>query len=147
MFDKRSSKKLAGGTSGQTGNSWFFDFWGEYLQIFGGKSIFFPGQKVIHFQFPTNSLIRANPVSSLLPPQSVFPHIPEVKSPPSRKSKVIKSCLKIFDFLFSIFYVFIVNTLKSNQIEIFPSNCYSRSLPQHRKGPILGEQFFHDKFV
>ena len=88
ILDKRNSKPLEGGTSGQTGNSWFFDFWGEYLENFGGKSNFFPCQKVVHYWFATKSLITANPKKPLLPPLWISPHFPEVKNHHFRKSKV-----------------------------------------------------------
>ena len=93
MLDKINSKTLWGGTSGQTGNSWFFDFWGEYLEIFGGKSNFFPCQKVFHYWCPTKSFITADPQKPLLPPLWYSPHFPEIKNHHFRKSQVNETYL------------------------------------------------------
>ena len=98
ILDKRNSKPLEWGTSGQTGNSWFFDFWGENLEIFGGKLIFFPSQKVVHYWYPTKSLIMTDPQKPLLPLFWASPHIPEVKSHHFRKSQVKQTYLFLLVF-------------------------------------------------
>ena len=93
ILDKRNSKPLEWGTSGQTGNSWFFDFWGEYLENFGGKSNFFPCQKVVHYWCPTKLFITADPQKPLLPPLWISSHFPEVKNHHFRKSKITQTNL------------------------------------------------------
>ena len=93
ILDKINLKTLWGGTSGQTGNSWFFDFWGEYLENFGGNSNFFPYQKVVHHWFPTKSLITADPQKPLLPPLWIYSQFPEVKKHHFRKSKITQTNL------------------------------------------------------
>ena len=96
IFEKRNSKTLRGGTSGQTGNSCFFDFWGEYLVNFGGKSKFFPWPKVVHYQCSTKSLIISYHEKWPLPPLLGFLHIPEVKSHRFPRSEVTQKYLKKF---------------------------------------------------
>ena len=96
ILDKRNSKPLEWGTSGQTGNSWFFDFWGEYLENFGGKSNFFPWPKVVHYQCSTNSLITIDPQKPLLPPHLVPCATSGSKTPHFRRSKVAWNCQKRF---------------------------------------------------
>ena len=73
ILDTRTSNLLLGGTSGQTGNSWFFDFWGEYLKTFGGKSIFCKSQKVVYYQNPTKLLIRVDLETWLYHTQTTIP--------------------------------------------------------------------------
>ena len=96
IFEKRNSKTLRGGTSSQTGNSCFFDFWVEYLVNFGGKSNFFPWPKVVHYQCSTNSLITIDPQKPLLPPHLVPCATSGSKTPHFRRSKVARNCQKRF---------------------------------------------------
>ena len=96
ILDETNSKKLSRGTSGQTGNSCFFDFWGEYLVNFGGKSNFFPWPKVVHYQCSTNSLITIDPQKPLLPPHLVPCATSGSKTPHFRRSKVAWNCQKRF---------------------------------------------------
>ena len=69
ILDKRNSKPLEWGTSGQTGNSCFFDFWGEYLVNFGGNRIFFLDQKL-----STINALQIHSLQLTLKNHS-FPHI------------------------------------------------------------------------